>query len=111
MPKKSEDDRDFRFWVANIGAAVLLAEGARVLAKSELCGLPSRSASLGLAMLPGVMMLNRMPGAAMVGLVASIHGLFMNPAKAIEGFKTWPWPLLGAGCCAFLHVTKPGRYF
>uniref|UniRef100_A0A7S4W7Q0 Uncharacterized protein n=1 Tax=Alexandrium monilatum TaxID=311494 RepID=A0A7S4W7Q0_9DINO len=112
MSKRPGEERSVRCWVANIVAALLLGEGARVLAKSELCNLSSStSASLGLAMLPGVMMLNRMPGASVVGLVASIHGLFMSPSKAIEGYKAWPWPLVSAGCCVYLFVTRPGRLF
>mmetsp|Transcript_107876 Transcript_107876/g.300814 ORF Transcript_107876/g.300814 Transcript_107876/m.300814 type:complete len:113 (+) Transcript_107876:107-445(+) len=108
--KPAEEERGPRLWAASVAAAVLLADGARVLAKAELCGLTSGSPSLGLAMLPGVMMLNRLPGAAVVGLLATLHGFLLSPAKAIEGVKAWPWPLLGAGCCAYLWITKPGRF-
>lgn len=107
---EEEEGRDLRFWLANVAAAVLLADGARVLAKAELCGLPSGSPSLGLAVLPGVMVLNRMPYAAMVGLMASVHGFLLSPSKALESARAWPWTLVGAGCCAYLVFTKPGRF-
>ncbi|CAE8700185.1 unnamed protein product, partial [Polarella glacialis] len=100
------EEKDARFWVANVAAALLLADGTRSLAKpcDDCTGL------VGLSLLPGVMVLNRMPYAAVIGLIASVHGLLLCPSKAADQLKAWPWALVTAGCCAFLALSKPGRF-
>eukprot|EP00405_Crypthecodinium_cohnii_P006802 CAMPEP_0194783794 /NCGR_PEP_ID=MMETSP0323_2-20130528/79420_1 /TAXON_ID=2866 ORGANISM="Crypthecodinium cohnii, Strain Seligo" /NCGR_SAMPLE_ID=MMETSP0323_2 /ASSEMBLY_ACC=CAM_ASM_000346 /LENGTH=110 /DNA_ID=CAMNT_0039722713 /DNA_START=47 /DNA_END=379 /DNA_ORIENTATION=- len=108
MPKENRD-KDIRFWVASVAGALLLAEGARAISKSEVCT-TSSAGSLGLAMLPGVMVLNRLPGAGVVGVAASFHGLVLNPSKAVEDMKSWPWPMVSGVMCAWLFLSKPGRF-
>ncbi|CAE8606045.1 unnamed protein product [Polarella glacialis] len=109
MSKKGGEEKDARFWAANVAAALLLADGTRMLttpAASNDCTFPF----VGLSLLPGVMVLNRMPYAAFIGLIASVHGLLLCPSKAADQLKAWPWALVSAGCCAFLTLTKPGRF-
>mmetsp|Transcript_88051 Transcript_88051/g.254145 ORF Transcript_88051/g.254145 Transcript_88051/m.254145 type:complete len:110 (-) Transcript_88051:90-419(-) len=106
MSRRSGEEKDSRFWLANIAGALLLAEGARVIAKADACSLAPSSPALGLSMLPGVMMLNRLPLAGVVGMVASLHGFVLSPSKALDNAKSWPWPILTAGICGYLMTTK-----
>lgn len=102
--------KNVRFFAANLAAALLLADGCLALAEVGKLKCPFTRTTTGLAMLPGVMVLNRVPYAGLVGLIYSAHGFLFRPSTIMDQVKASPWSVVAAGCCAFLAVTKPGRF-
>merc|ERR1711924_276488 len=98
LPAPAET-KDVRFFVANLAAALLLADGCLALAEVHKLRCPFTRTTTGLAMLPGVMVLNRVPYAGIVGLVYSMHGFLYRPSTILDQVKAWPWSVVAASCC------------